>query len=416
MSLWDAQTGQFVRRYEGHVALVNALSFSSDGDRILMGCDDRSARLWDLATAREISRFPATDKAPTSAVALLPDGTQALTATTYESVRVTDSNSGKLLRSFPVKFLRAVVPTADARGVFVGESDGMVEYVRLLNLESGQALQRFPGRLQGPWQLSADGTRLVTQPPQQGVTVWDVGTGKPLSLHPAPGPVVAALSPSGHSLLLGGSDGVLSLRVAVPKGLHDASAVQRVGELKGTRMLTFTPDEKGVLAVASSRARLLDIASGKEIFAFDGYPHSIMAAVISPDGKAPVADQPRPFRSPLRPLEREGSLPFRLRPQWLPGDHTGQLLCCLTRPLTGICFRVGNRVFPFDQFDLRYNRPEVVLDRIGLAPAETVAAYREAYRSKRLRRLASPKPASPTRRNCPRWPLCRHRSRPPNTA
>jgi hypothetical protein len=54
--------------------------------------------------------------------------------------------------------------------------------------------------------------------------------------------------------------------------------------------------------------------------------------------------------------------------------------------LKGVAFRLGNRAIPFEQLDLRLNRPDVVLQRLGYAPTELVQSYRRAY-DKRLRRM-----------------------------
>ncbi|WP_075589868.1 caspase family protein [Labilibacter marinus] len=47
-------------------------------------------------------------------------------------------------------------------------------------------------------------------------------------------------------------------------------------------------------------------------------------------------------------------------------------------------FRFNNKLFPFEQFDLRLNRPDIVLERIGLADTTVVEAYKKAY----LKRLS----------------------------
>ncbi|WP_448529931.1 caspase family protein [Raineya sp.] len=54
--------------------------------------------------------------------------------------------------------------------------------------------------------------------------------------------------------------------------------------------------------------------------------------------------------------------------------------------LDKIKFRVGLKIYDFDQFDLQYNRPDIVLERIGLAPKELIESYRKAY-EKRLKKL-----------------------------
>jgi TPR repeat protein len=50
-----------------------------------------------------------------------------------------------------------------------------------------------------------------------------------------------------------------------------------------------------------------------------------------------------------------------------------------------VAFRVGQRGYPFEQFDLRLNRPDIVLERLG-APAEAIAIARQ-LREKRLKRM-----------------------------
>ncbi len=56
------------------------------------------------------------------------------------------------------------------------------------------------------------------------------------------------------------------------------------------------------------------------------------------------------------------------------------------RRITGVSFRVNERLYPFEQFDLRFNRPDIVLERLGAASPETVQAYRTAYQ-RRLKKL-----------------------------
>jgi WD40 repeat protein len=56
------------------------------------------------------------------------------------------------------------------------------------------------------------------------------------------------------------------------------------------------------------------------------------------------------------------------------------------RGIGGVAFRFGGQLYPFEQFDLRFNRPDVVLERLGQAPPELVQRYRLAY-ERRLRKL-----------------------------
>src|SRR5262249_54211235 len=54
--------------------------------------------------------------------------------------------------------------------------------------------------------------------------------------------------------------------------------------------------------------------------------------------------------------------------------------------LQGVSFRSGMNAYSFDQFDLKYNRPDLVLKAIDRAPAALMDAYANAAR-KRLARM-----------------------------
>lgn len=59
-----------------------------------------------------------------------------------------------------------------------------------------------------------------------------------------------------------------------------------------------------------------------------------------------------------------------------------------SRPaLSELAFRKGDlNIYPFEQFDLKYNRPDIVLSRIGYADSSLIEAYHKAY-LKRLKKM-----------------------------
>ncbi len=56
------------------------------------------------------------------------------------------------------------------------------------------------------------------------------------------------------------------------------------------------------------------------------------------------------------------------------------------RGVGGVAFRVDGKLYPFEQFDLRFNRPDVILERLGHTPADVVQGYRAAWQ-RRLKKL-----------------------------
>ena len=51
-----------------------------------------------------------------------------------------------------------------------------------------------------------------------------------------------------------------------------------------------------------------------------------------------------------------------------------------------VSFDIEGKLFPFEQFDLKYNRPDIVLSRLGYADSTLIEAYHRAY-LKRLRKM-----------------------------
>jgi len=56
------------------------------------------------------------------------------------------------------------------------------------------------------------------------------------------------------------------------------------------------------------------------------------------------------------------------------------------RGISGVAFRSEDRFYPFEQFDLRFNRPDIILERLGMTPPEVVRSYRMAY-ERRLKKM-----------------------------
>jgi WD40 repeat protein len=76
--VWDVETGEEVRRLEGHSAPVRRMAFTPDGTRLLSASNDADGTLalWDLASGEMLRKF--LGHRYSMGVAISPDGRWAL--------------------------------------------------------------------------------------------------------------------------------------------------------------------------------------------------------------------------------------------------------------------------------------------------------------------------------------------------
>src|ERR1700749_826542 len=92
----DARSGVVLRLIRGHAGTVADAAFSPEGDVIVTGSYDGTARTWEVATGRPLVTFTGHDKA-VYGVAFSPDGTRVATASGDQTVRVWNAASGARL-------------------------------------------------------------------------------------------------------------------------------------------------------------------------------------------------------------------------------------------------------------------------------------------------------------------------------
>jgi WD40 repeat protein len=86
-------------RLASHSGAVLSASWNSDGSRIVTASSDKSARVWEAATAKEVVRLEG-HSAPIRSAAWSPDGSRIVTASEDKTARVWEVSTGKEVARF----------------------------------------------------------------------------------------------------------------------------------------------------------------------------------------------------------------------------------------------------------------------------------------------------------------------------
>ncbi len=97
LKVWEVATGREVGRMAGHDGAVACVSASPDGRRLLSGGDDQTARLWDARGGRQLLVLEG-HRGPVQRAAFSPDGKLAVTGGNDRTVRVWDLSTGREAR------------------------------------------------------------------------------------------------------------------------------------------------------------------------------------------------------------------------------------------------------------------------------------------------------------------------------
>lgn len=219
--LWDATAGdgtQEVVRLEGHERGVLACAFSPDGRLLLTAGADRTLKVWDVATKTEVRtlsghRAGSGDigrlAAWVTACAVSPDGSFAVSASSDRTLKLWDLATGREIGTLRghdgIVHTCAIGP--DGSLIASGDSDGTV---RIWSVTEGRELRRLEGHTDAVWgcAISPDGRSVYSASTDGSLRAWDIDTGVesaalflPAALH------CVAIRPDGRRVACGDAAG-----------------------------------------------------------------------------------------------------------------------------------------------------------------------------------------------------------------
>jgi WD40 repeat protein len=166
---------------KGHTSGLESAVFSPDGKKVVTASSDETARIFDAETGKELRQLNGHNYFVCCA-SFSPDGKKVVTASN-KTARIWDAETGKELRQLNghTDDVRSASFSPDGKKVVTASTD---KTARIWDAETGKELRQLKGHTS--WVRSAsfspDDKKVVTASEDETARIWDAETGKELIL------------------------------------------------------------------------------------------------------------------------------------------------------------------------------------------------------------------------------------------
>ncbi|GAA0891730.1 hypothetical protein GCM10009122_14090 [Fulvivirga kasyanovii] len=275
----------------GHYAAIKAVAFTPDGKYLLTGSRDKSIKLWDVASGRELRSFLG-HKGTVNDIDVTDDGKYFVSSSADNTAKLWEITTGKMIRDFVGH--KDIMTTVDLSPDGTKLITAGYDWVSMLwSMASGDTLRTFkmnPDKGLGYGinaSFSPDGSMIAFGSDNRTTVIYDAGSGKLVQeIKPEEGwcggcATFIDYSEDGQWLITASNKGDFVLRNS-----RSGEVMKTFVKNESYEAVDLSTDGKLALMLTEDSLKVFSTASGQQKFSVK-VDHSMPAtdAAFSPDSK-----------------------------------------------------------------------------------------------------------------------------------
>ncbi len=282
--LWSVAEKKPLHTFKGHIGFVRSVAFSRDGQTLASGSADGTMQLWSVAQKELLHTFKR-NTCSVNSVAFSSDGKTLALGSEDKTVWLWSVDNRRLLHTFAghTNQVKSVAFSSDDQMLASGSED---KTVRLWSVAQKELLHTFEGHTYAVTSVafSSDDQTLASGSRDKTVRLWSVAEKKPLHTFAGHTNIVESIAFSNkrQTLASGSRDGTVRLwSVAEKRLLHSFE-----GHTLSVANIAFSSDGQTLASGGDDNTvRLWSVAERKQVHTFEGHTNMVTSVAFSNDGQ-----------------------------------------------------------------------------------------------------------------------------------
>jgi WD40 repeat protein/uncharacterized caspase-like protein len=385
----NGENGAELKTFVAKGNRIISMSYDQQGKYLATAADDISIKIWNVSNLR-IDRvlqgfFP---------VEFSPDGKNVVCMGPQINLRVYDPATGEIRKELNTESELIQNLSFSKDGKYVAGA-GFMGLLKVWDIESGKMIHRLGGHAGGIYatSFSPDGKWIASCGLDNTIRIWDAKSGKELATLTGHDVLIneVEFSPDGKKLASAAWDKTVKIWETgtwkLLKTLEGHNNIVTCLDFSGDGKLLATGAGNNVVAPADNSIRLWSMEDFQPVCRFENPTGQINKVVFEKNGNL------------LFSCSEDGMVKvwdYRKCGQiasFICSNYSDYIILTPDNyytasrdALNAVSFLIGEQIYPFEQFDIRLNRPDIVASRMGKTPTNLINAFMYVYQ-KRLKRL-----------------------------